>query len=117
MSVLISNYQFKSKNRVKTFSFYSFLFDSDISQDHNGVDFLDINGVKFYFDENYSNNLISPMFSFILPSEAEFKNFKNKVNLAFYKEGAKAKILKDTPHCFEFNDLDDNPLRIEYLSI
>ena len=113
MSISILKLNLRSKNMIKSFSFFSFLFDAEIEVDQQGLQYIELSSIKIYFDEKCKNNLKEPLFSLSIDNRDDFLNFKNKLSLAFYKEGVKSKINLDTPESIEFKDLDGNPWRVE----
>jgi hypothetical protein len=115
MEVSVYKIRLKSKNIAQSISFYSFLFDTDVEEGVDGESFIHIGSTRLYFDEDIKKSLHRSVFTIGINNSDNFADFKNKVNLAFYKDNLTLCIVEDTETAFSFKDMDDNPWRFELM--
>jgi hypothetical protein len=115
MEVSLYKVHLKSKNIAQSISFHSFLFDTDIEEEEAGESYIKVGLTRFYFDESIKKALTKPVFTIGFADTSDFENFKNKVNLAFYKENLTPHIILNTDFIFSYKDVDGNSWRFELM--
>ncbi len=113
MNIRLNKIMVATKDRVKSFNFFSFVFDADIETDSEGVEYLVLDSVRLYFDESMKVSTKYYSFIFSLTTAQDFIYFKQKLKLAYYKDAMKSKITKESETFVEFKDPSGNLWRTE----
>jgi hypothetical protein len=113
MNICLSKLIVASTDRVKSFNFFSFIFDADIEKDSEGVEHIRIDSIRVYFDLNIKPRIKSFGFILGLTNSEELSNFKQKLKLAYYKDAVKPRIVNEGDSFIEFKDPSGNLWRTE----
>lgn len=104
-----------SNNAAKSFSFFSFLFDTDILTDNNQDNYILIDSTRYYFSEKIKNSVSDKIITLGVDTLEELRDLRNKVMLAFYKINASPSIISSEEGSFTFLDMDENTWSIELM--
>jgi len=114
MNINFSKLILLTKNKSNTYRFLSFIFDSDIYLDQNGLEFTRIGNINLYLEDK-ENLRVGPhgFFAFSVDSQQDLKDLKSKIDLYCYREKTNLPevLLKDKR--LSFKDLDGNIWQVE----
>jgi len=117
MEITLSRIYLQTTNKATLISFLTSVFDTEVSIDILGQEFVNVNGIHLYFLECDSKTLRIPFstFTFSVDDAELLGDLKNKIEFYYYRELMHCPEIVLGPQSLEFRDPDDNFWKIEFL--